>query len=82
MPAEDEQKYNMSAHREEQEALAKEEARIFIEKAITDLGPTGAYDSEPNLLRRLLEDLNNNRKTVQEARTEAAAIKARRSHYH
>ena len=81
MGVEDDQKLETWAHRDQQAELEREEALIFIQQAITDLGTTGGFDVEPTQLISLLNELTSDTRirSIYEIRSDAAGIVARRN---
>ena len=73
MEVEDDQRFEQVAHRDQQAAYAREAALLkeqkltedkkeaidFILGKIGELGPTGAFDIEPSLLKNLIGGIND-----------------------
>lgn len=79
---EDEMKFEQVARYEEQRLLARQSAAEFVGLCLTKVGQLGANDSEPGRLQDLLRRLEGGEIDPEEARSQAAAIVARKNSYH
>ncbi len=81
----DDRQFGLIANLQQQEFLKKQywqDAISFIEECFTGLGPAGANDAEPGLLRDLIEKLERKEIDPKKARAEAQKIIDSKQDYH